>query len=265
MNHRYIHGIGWMLIALFAGLSIGCKKQETAAPATKQEAAAPATMTPKYSLTAEALQLECNKDPGAAKAKYNEACVELTGVVTGFKNQSSGPIVIVAGPPPAGASAFSMYGGVYCESEEAEPWAALSKSQPVKAVGIVKVVNNGATLTKTRITLDGPSVQINVTADGLTAEFAKNPPDAFKKYNEGGNSKMVVISGPLLEKHVGAGQQNTLTLGTANAKVLCECNSETPEAAQALEAMQIGQNVKLAGFFAGGFSAKLRECNLITK
>ena len=219
--------------------------------------------TPKFHVTASDFLDEVKKDFAAAKTKYNDARVEVTGVVTSIDNMASGPKVMVAGPPPAGKEASDLYGGLICRPVDQQPWAGVGRLQPVKASGIATLMNNAVELGEVKFALDGPSLLINMTAADLVAEYKKDPEALKKKYSY----KSMIMTGTVVQKQTDSGKPKMLTLGTGDDVVYCEYSSAGSDAAKVLGPVQVGQPIKLAGdynAYGSGKGPQLQNCNLIT-
>ena len=219
--------------------------------------------TPKFQVKASEFLDEVHKDFAAAKAKYNDARVEVAGVVVSMDNMASGPKVSVAGPPPAGKDASDLYGGLVCRPADPQPWATIGRLQPVKATGIAILMNNAAELGEAKFALDGPSILINMPAADLVAEYKRDAEAAKKKYSY----KPMILTGTVVKKQTESGKPNMLTLGSGDDVVYCEYSSSGADTDKVLGPIQPGQTVKLAGEYNAYGSEKgpqLQNCNLIT-
>lgn len=224
--------------------------------------------TPKFKLTAADLQKELAKSYDAAKNKYDELRIELTGIVTKIQQSETGNVIFVAGPPAAGESAASLYLGITCLTDDQQPWAMLGQMQPVKVTGIATFENGSMALGEAKFALDGPSIMVNISADALAAEFAKDKSATKDKYSISGVGKPLVVTGTVLEKHTEKGDPFSLVLGKGNDKVICDYIGSGPDAAKELDPVKVGDTVKLAGqidSYSKASSPELNGCILITK
>jgi hypothetical protein len=68
----------------------------------------PSDTSPKFHVKASEFLDEVKKNFSAAKSKYHEARVEVSGVVVSMDNMATGPTVTVAGPAAAGEDASHL-------------------------------------------------------------------------------------------------------------------------------------------------------------
>jgi hypothetical protein len=143
------------------------------------------------SLTAAEFYDAFNKDPAAATKRFQNAVVELTGVIT---NISPVPTT-----PPQGSITLEGPGlgnFLLCYTTDPEPWKKVSFQQKVKLRGVLpeRLLHPG--LTKCEFVDLTPNPTPVLTAAALAAEYVANKQQTETKYDH----KILVVSGEVVKK-----------------------------------------------------------------
>jgi hypothetical protein len=241
----------------------GCGGSAPPGPAPEASAAVPpprdvTNVPPKFTLTAEDLLRECNKDRDAADKKYRDAVIELKGEVSGVSAGLSGDAFVSLKP---GNNLL----GVTCATVDREPWANVSKGQQVTVKGVWPESRLGVSLARCVIVDRGPNPAAVLTAEQLAAEYAADRAATVNKYR----GKDVIVTGVIAAKATtDTGAPSVCLKG--NDKVRVECGfTDLANDKKVVEPLAAGQQVKVIGELLGidhtDESVALRFCHLITR
>ncbi len=198
------------------------------------------TLTPELKTTADALVKEANKDEKATVAKYKGKIIELEGVVeSANQHLETGSLTLVGGKGKFGH--LDPICNVVDEYKNKVGW--LGRGQKVSVIG--KVVGANAStisLYDCRVTEKGPSPTPKLTADELTAEFAKDEAAAKKKYDPEqthpdhalSTPKEIIVEGtvadvPKIKSEFGIETLAVILPGKDGMTVTCDVNKKTWE------------------------------------
>ncbi len=191
------------LLALTTGLLLvgltapGCgKKEELPAKGAAQgdgggkgEPASKALGKPDVTMDAAAWHAEFKKDADAARAKYKDKVIELSGTVDAVM------------PSPFGDSGNVFLEvpketiGVQCRTTEVKPWKKVSPGSKVKIRGKVSEFGRGE-LVQAEIVEAGLNPGVVISAEQLAKEFVADRAAARKKYHD----KWAYVTGDVLER-----------------------------------------------------------------
>lgn len=162
----------WLLFPL--SLVLGCggnNTNTTGNPTPPAEQQAPATAA--FTLTAEELFADYEKDRAAFKTKYAGKWVEVSGVVNRprIAGRGNSDLLLVGKTPKPGKFDFGFLSVVPSKAEATkyDGLKALAKGQTVTLRG---EVNEYGQLTKSEFVKVGPTTALPVTAAGLLAALA---------------------------------------------------------------------------------------------
>lgn len=142
-----------------------------------------------FSLSAEELQAEYQRDKGAAEKKYKDKTIELSGVVKAVYNDDPGIVGLAAGKRTL---------GLPCVMIEKEPWARVAPGQTVKLKGSWPAFGDLPALCECVIVEAGPNPAVVLTAEKLADEYAADVEGVKKKYA----GKPVILSGEVVENKI---------------------------------------------------------------
>jgi hypothetical protein len=226
---------GFLVITLAAP---GCDKKEppptqggSSADGGKKDPAPQALGKPDFTVTPAEWKAEFKKDPEAAKAKYKDKVVEMSGTVSSVRPDPYGEVGRVDLEVPNDAY------GVECLLADKKPWTKVSPGSKVKVRGKLWDRFSGV-LNPCQIVEAGPNPAVTVSAQDLAKQFAADRTAARKKYHD----KWAYVSGEVAEK---SDAEVTLKLkGEGGISVLC---SFPPPYKKSLEPVKVGSKVDLFG------------------
>ena len=231
-----------MLLVL--GAASGCgKKEETPAKGGGAEGggkepekqAAQPLGKPDVTMTAEDWAAEWKKDEAAAKAKYKDKVVELSGTVRGTDDDPYGNVGYVY------LQAKADILGVRCATTDKKPWTKVSPGSEAKIRGKVPEAGLPGDLYPAEIVHAGPNPGVVITAKERTKEYAADRAAAVKKYND----KWAYVSGEVAEKTKSEYCKVLLKLkGEGDLTVNCCTGAGNPKA---LDALKAGSHVSMFG------------------
>jgi hypothetical protein len=217
---------------------------------------------PKYSMTVHEFLKDVSTDKNAAKTKYDNVPVELSGYVTQIQWNATDILVFIAGPPEEGKTPYDLIFGLRCVPLGDEPWATVCRAQRVKAFGVATIYEGQPMLNEAVFTADGPTNRLEMKATDLAAEFAKDPDAARKKYAQ----KPIQLDGEVLEVTNEPGNPGVI-VGKGDTRVACQLTNDGSDAAKAVHArLKVGQPIRIIGEFneyAKG--AGLNRCFVMSK
>jgi len=263
------------LALVFMVGTLGCGKEAKAPPTSANSTAsgpstgpAPsttgkpvATAKPDFTLTAESFAKEYLVDAKAAEGKYMGKAVELEGQV-----ESANPVIntglefFLEG---AKKSPDDLGVKVRCLPAPAVssrmPW--LGKGQKVKVIGTVGPLQGGlfVFVGDCQVTELEPSKTPQVTAEQVTADFAKDPEAAKDKYvGKQAYEKEILVEGTIADL-VKKGDFYLVKLGGANPDLRVSCMIGKLE----FDDLKKGQKVRVKGNVAGfGQEDKFKELKI---
>jgi hypothetical protein len=208
---------------------------------------------PKFTLTADELAREYQKDRAAADKKYDGAVIEVSGEVS------------MVGTNLAGDALVFLNDRLTCATVDKEPWASVSKGQKVTIKGAWLQSRGSASLEGCVIVEKGPNPATVLTAEQLAAEYAAGRQAAINKYKE----KYLIVTGEVVTKDENRAGAPVLRLkGTDKVSVDCGFTADD-EAKKAVEPLAAGHKVKVIGLFLAvehtDKSVALRLCHRITR
>ena len=225
----------------------------TAAAATDDKYLADAK--PDFTFTAPAWHAEFKKDEAAARTKYMDKVIELTGVVSIVLDQQAAP-----GLPALAMIHFDIPMdslGVRCDCTPPDLWKTVMPDSNTTLRGKYTVNSRmkGELYPCVLVKTDGKPV--TVTAAALAAEVEKDPKVADEKYNK----KWLMIEGKLKSTGVDKNGVHSVTLESGD-KVAISCGVPEDDA-KPLKALKPGQAVKVFGragvYTYGGLSVSLSQ------
>jgi hypothetical protein len=195
---------------------------------------------PAFSLTAKEFSDEYKKDKAAAKEKYKDKVIELTGVVDSFgKDGSGGAHVMLV--------AADVLDRVFCVTAEEEPWSVVVPGQKIKIKGKWPEFSVSPALIACVFVETGPYQPTVLTAEQLAKEYESDPEAATKKYGE----KYLVLTGEIAAKEYNSAGAAGIVLKT-DGKVKVNC-SFTAFDKESTKSWKVGQKVKVIGQYTLNF------------
>jgi hypothetical protein len=174
---------------------------------------------------------EFKKDSQAAKAKYKDKVIEMSGTVSSVRPDPYGLVGYVNLDVPDDLE------GVRCVLVDKKPWKKVSPGSKVKMRGKSSDRFSGD-LSPCEIVEAGPNPALTVSAQELTKQFAADRKEARKKYHE----NWAYVQGEVTEK---VSKKIALTLkGAADVSVVCYFPQPYKEQ---LDPIQSGSMVDLFG------------------
>ncbi len=246
------------LLALFAGLLLtaGCGKDEPAPtpPAPPTEAVKPtvpasekkpinlATAKPDFTPDPKAWYTEWTADDRAAREKYEQKVLEISGEVSEVtakldsnQNIVQGMVVLKAGKE----------GQIRCFTTDTHPWDRISPGSKVKVRGIVPQYAEFPALDSAIIVEAGPNPAMTITAEQLAKELDEDADQTNKRYKD----KFLIVEGEVLQKRVDPlGITWVYLKGVEEVPVACKFPHLMRTAAEPLKA---GQKIKVIGLYRG--------------
>ena len=238
-----------LVLFLAAGLVQGCQPPAAkpaptgAAPGAPSAAAADdkslADAKPDFTFTATAWHDEFKKDEGAARTKYLDKVIELTGVVDSVLDQQAAP----------GLPALSMVHlevpkdslGVRCDCTPPDLWKTVMPGSNTTVRGKYTVNSRLKGELFPCVVVKTDSKPVTVTAAALAAEVEKDPKAADGKYSK----KWIFVSGKLKSTEVDKNGVHSVTLEGSD-KVTISCGVPEDDA-KPLKLLKPGQAVKVFG------------------
>jgi hypothetical protein len=232
------------LLALAAGLLVitlaapGCSKKEEPpkgggppADGGGKGSAPQALGKPDLTVTPAEWRAEFKKDPEAARAKYKDKVVEMSGTVSSVRPDPYGEVGYVNLDVP------NDFEGVRCVLADKKPWTKVSPGSKVKVKGRSSD-RTGGDLSPCEIVEAGPNPAVVISAQELAKQFAADRKAARKKYDE----KWAHVKGEVAEK---IADKVALRLkGEGGISVLCYFPQPYK---QMLDAVKAGSKVDLFG------------------
>jgi hypothetical protein len=174
----------------------GCGKKEEPSPKGGPSAVggakAPAPQTlgkPDVTVTPAEWHAEFKKDPEAAKAKYKDKVIEMSGTVSSVRPDPYGEVGRVNLEVPKDLL------GVECMLADKKPWTKVSPGSKVKVRGKLWDRFNGV-LNPCEIVEAGKNPAVTLSAQELAKQFAADRKEARKMYDE----KWAYLKGEVAEK-----------------------------------------------------------------
>ena len=155
-------------------------------PAAKGTDAAEPEKPTDFSLAAEELQAEFQKDKEAAEKKYKDKTIKLTGVVKAVYGDEPAFVGLVGGKEPLGLT---------CVMIEKEPWLRLAAGQMVTLRGSGTTDGGQPALYHCVIVDAGPNPAAVLTAAKLAEDYASDPEGVKKMYA----GKPLILTGEVIE------------------------------------------------------------------
>lgn len=254
MFHRlpcHWHGIAVVVIVL---PTLGCSSKG---------------VQPDFTTTAEALMAEYQKDPQAARDKYDGKLIELQGEVSGigrgpmsrvFEDMKLAPALMLG---PRG-----QVPRVLCFTTDDQPWAKVAPPQSItiRGRGDADSGRDGPVLLDCQIVAAGPCAAVPITAAALAQECAASEEQTAARYR----GKCLRINGELLkiELRGSAGfvghEIFSLHLeGDDKRIIVCRGADDL----RRLKALKPGQQVQLMGEFGHGERSEVvvLDCVLVDR
>jgi len=233
-------------------VATGCPKKDSSNPDGRPKpppANIEGAQKPEIKTTAEGLAKEAIADPKAAETKYKDKVVELEGKID-FANKiiGNGKAFHLAGAKKNPKDVVSV--GIICfptDAEQEKIWW-LGKGQKVKVIGHVTGINTlGVYLDRCTVQELEKSPTVQISAEDLTAEFAKDEAAGKKKYlTEEGDPKEIIIDGTVTDLEQSKDGLYTAKLaGKDGLTVNCTINKET------YESLKKGDKVTIKGDLSG--------------
>ena len=213
---------------------------------TKAPQEGPAT-NPTIKTTAEAMAKEVFANKKVAEMKYKDTVVELEGQVqTANFMVGNGKWIILKGATEK--KSFKRELTIMCMPMAAgldKAWW-LGEGQKVKVIGqVVRVSSDEISLERCTITEQGPNPTEKVTAENLTAAFAKDEAAATTKYiTENRRFQEIIVEGTVADSGPEANPDffKVKLAGKDGLTVYCFGSKET------LEGLKKGDKVTIKGF-----------------
>jgi hypothetical protein len=144
---------------------------------------------PDFALTSKRLADTYSKDREAAKAKYKDKVIELTGVVMGVTSTSLDGAYLVL----EGTKKDPLVTGIICYTRDKHPWRKATPGQLVKLKGKDYQFSPDPALAECVILEVSGTRAPLLTAEKLAKEYAANPDATSKKYKD----KWLILSGEI--------------------------------------------------------------------
>jgi hypothetical protein len=234
------------LIALATGLlaatmtALGCDKRElplaqggSSAGGGKKEPAPPALGKPDFVVTPAQWHAEFKKNSEAAKAKYRDKVIEMSGEVTSVRPDVYGEFGRLNLDVPNDAV------GVECWLPDKKPWTKVSPGSKVKVRGKLWDRFSGV-LNPCEIVEAGPDPAVKISAEELAKQFAADRKAARKKYDD----KWAHVKGEVTEKLVEKFQVWLTLKGSEGISVKCLFGAAYKNTT---EGVKVGSQVTLIG------------------
>jgi hypothetical protein len=233
-----------LLVALVAA---GCGRKDQAptnpasppvtggAPEKKKE---PAKLPDKADVVLDAApwHAEFKKDAKAAKEKYKDKVIELSGVVDSVSDDPYDNVGYVF------LKVENDILGVRCATTDKKPWIKVSPGSKVKVRGKVPEFGLPADLFSVEIVEAGPNPGVVISAAQLAKEYAADRKAATEKYND----KWAYLDGEVAEKTSSEFCKVLLKLkGEGGITVNCCCGGGSNQ--KPYEAIKAGSKVKMFG------------------
>jgi hypothetical protein len=230
-----------VVMAALLGI-LGCGKQATATFGAKDRRAKSGDKDPSltagkadFTLTAEEWQKEWKNGPEAAKKKYDEKLIELSGEIDDSDmSDPYGRIGYVYLKVPGG-------GNVRCGTEDKEPWFKVGPGCKVRIQG--KPDGSTGDLYPCIIVESSPNTTQTISARELTKECASDWKGAKEKYED----KWLIIEGEVSSKPSTKPDLPLLLKGEAEMKIRCACGDLSEFERKRNDSIRVGQQIKVCG------------------
>ncbi len=184
----------WLLFVAVATGVVGCDKLQKVGPDTTIPAKGlDPNKEPDFKLSADEYHAEFKKDLPAAKAKYTDKLLEITGVVEGYSKNLGGEVQVLV-------AVKGQNLGLICFSKDQSPWNFAEPGQTVTLRGRFPIFAFASTpsLIECHImSATGPKA-IALDAEALGKEYDANPEATEEKYR----NKRLFIKGMVETKKV---------------------------------------------------------------
>jgi hypothetical protein len=178
---------------------------------------------PAVAVKADELAKAYADDAKAAEAKYKDKSLAVEGIVSNANQVVTPGKIVLNGYKKSPKDVVGM--DVYCtvKPDQLDKAVLLSKGQKVKVTGRSPAANSlGVYLQDCDVTALGPSTTLEVTAEQLTGEYAKDKDAADKKYRE----KEVIVSGKVADLTKERGFQFAKLAGVSPWVVSCTISAD---------------------------------------
>jgi hypothetical protein len=240
-----------VVAVFFQGSAFSKSNEGQPAKATGGDPKAAKSKEVAFKVSANELAREFLADPKKAFDKYKGKTIEVEGGVE-FANKligdDKGFTLNGAKKDPKDVLALNIFCVVPAAHKEKAWW--LGKGQKVKVVGELYNANSLAVYIKDSDFSElEPSPTATVSAQQMTADFAKDEAAAKNKYlNEGMNPKEVIVEGVVADLVTKPGSYIVVLEGTKPVSVACATKKEE------LDGLKKGDKVTMKG-----------DCSLFTK
>lgn len=260
-----------LVLSLLVGLVQGCQPPAAKPAATGGAAGTPAPAAsddksladakPDFTFTAQAWHEEFKKDEAAARIKYMDKVIELTGVVNVVLSQQAAP----------GLSSLAMVHldvpmdsvGVRCDCTPPDLWKTVMPGSNTTVRGKYTVNSRLKGELYPCVVVKTDSKTVAVSAAALAAEVEKDPKSAGEKYDK----KWIFITGKFKSLSVDKNRINWVNLEVSN-KVSITCGV-SEDVVKSLKSLEPGQPVKAFGcvyvFSHDGLSVSLSQGRVIAE
>jgi hypothetical protein len=214
----------------------GQKADGTAAP--KKEAAAPLGK-PEVTMDATAWHAEFKKDPNAAKQKYKDKVIELTGTIDDVEDDSKGKVGYVC------LKVMGDHLRVRVATKDKKPWLTVAPGSQVRVKGKVPESGRPGELFEGEVVDPGAVKPTFLTAEQIAKEYAADRKATVEKYQ----NKRMNVEGSIIEKGKSQNCEVQVKLkGQGDIVVSCCFAGVANEIKLLLDAAEPGQKLKVFGF-----------------
>jgi len=230
-----------LVMAVLLGTA-GCGKQATGTFGSKDSGASgdkdpsPTAGKADFALTAEEWHKEWKNGPEAAKKKYDEKLIELSGEIDDADmSDPYGRIGYFFLKVPGGGI------GIRCGTEDKEPWFKIGPGCKVKIRG--KPDGSTGDLYPCMIVESSPNTTQTISARELTKECASDWKKAKEKYDD----KWLIVEGEVSSKPSTKPDSPLVLKGEGEMKIRCACGDLSEFERKRNDSIKVGQQIKACG------------------